>query len=78
MLIIDKPKVASFAKRYFMVFVLGVCGWELAQFANSNTEFGLYDLFEAVGLFGALFSSVVLLTSFSKDWIAFRSIDDSV
>lgn len=72
MLIVDKPKVAAFAKRYLVVFMLGVCGWELAQFGNSDSDFGLYDLLEALGLFFALFLLAVLLTSFFKGWIEFR------
>lgn len=72
MLIVDRPKVAAFAKRYLLVFMLAVCGWEFAQFANGHTGFGLYDLLEASGLFFALFLLAVLLTSYVKGWIEFR------
>lgn len=71
MLIIDKPKVASFAKRYLIIFALAVGGWELAQFTNGGSEFGVYDLVEAIALFIGLFVSAVLLASLVRGWIEF-------
>ncbi len=72
MLIFDKPKVVSFAKRYLIIFALAVGGWELAQFANGGSEFGVYDLIEAIALFIGLFVCAVLLASFVQGWIDFR------
>lgn len=75
MLSINKKKVASFARRYLLVFALAVGGWELSQFANGKTDFGVHDLFEAFALFIGLFLSVVLLVSFFQGWIEFESND---
>ncbi|MEZ5710652.1 MAG: hypothetical protein R3E02_14835 [Blastomonas sp.] len=76
MLIVDKPKVTSFAKRYLILFAIAVGGWELAQFTNGESEFGLDDLVEAGALFIGLSLSVVLLVSFFQGWIEFRQGDE--
>lgn len=72
MLIVNKPKVASFAKRYLVVFAFAVGGLELARFASGNAEFAVDDLVEAAALFIGLFSSAVLIVSFFRGGIEFR------
>lgn len=76
MLNVDKQKVSLFAKRYLLVFALGVCGWELSRYADGGNDFDLYDLLEAVALFIAFFFFAVLLVSFFQGWIEFRPNDD--
>lgn len=76
MLLIDKTIIASFAKRYFIVYSLGVSGWEISQFVNKQAEYQLPNLIQATALFFGLYFVSLFLVSVFAGWIEYHNAED--
>ncbi len=71
MVVIHKAEIASFSKRYLLLFLGGAVGWEAYHLISGTNQFTPLDALEAVAIYVSFSLAAICTVAFFRGWIEF-------